>query len=607
MNTMTVLFLLFLLLKVSALLVAALVAARATRRMASAIGHRIWSITFLALVAMPLLSVTLPAVHVPMPGWTTGSISRIASSAKPASTVVQVAPIGAPSVVPAPTVQPMSSGREMPAFRLPTVRVVLLVAWAAGAAAALAALIVSLAGVRRLAASGVELDDEDWRLARNRIASRLGLRRKIRVLASSAVETPMAGGIVRFTVFVPSEATSWNAELREIVLAHEIAHLINGDPLRHLVSRIAFAFYWFHPLMWLASRRAAAVRESACDEVVLALGVRPSTYARVLLAFADVPSPRFVGAALPIAGHAFEARLMAILADSARRSSSRRALTAFPIIGIVALTLSIAAVQPSPSASRMRLPASGIQSPVQRPILRDQIRFTRVPASHTQSVRPQPRRVVDNESASRDSARNAAPMRIPPAPIDTARIHLPPVGPVSTDSPFDVLFSGIALTQQQATQAHALLDSLQAAQLTQTTNTMKRRQEVMSMHPALQAHLDSALLVLPTNATDVATLRSRLTQALPGDGLYSRLFDGIAMSSDQEAAARAAIVEFQQNTRALMPPPEPPILGIRRNPTRVMLRPASDSAVRALLSSDADRATLQSRINVVNPPPRPPN
>jgi hypothetical protein len=307
-----------------------------------------------------------------------------------------------------------------------------------------------------------------------------------------------------------------------------------------------------------------------------------------------------------MAGHAFEARLMAILADSARRSSSRRAVMPLPNIGIVAVTLSIAAVQPSPPASRMQTPASRIQSPAQLPILRNLVPITRVPASHDEHVVRAP--------ASRDSARNAAPMRMPPAPIDTPRpsdtapINLLPLGPVSTDSTFDVLFSGIALTQEQATQAHALLDSLQAAQLTQTTSIMKRLQESMPQRQALQARLDSTLLALPANAADVATLRSRLPQPLArggdlGTARYMRFFDGIALSPDQEAAARAAILKFQQDARALNPRPEPPILGIRRNPTRVVMQPPSDSAFLTLVSSDADRATLQSRISVANPPP----
>ena len=62
----------------------------------------------------------------------------------------------------------------------------------------------------------------------------------------------------------------------------------------------------------------------------------------------------------------------------------------------------------------------------------------------------------------------------------------------------------------------------------------------------------------------------------------------------------------QQDVRAVMGRPVPPILGVRRNPTRVIMRPASDSAFPALMSSDVDRAVLQSRINVANPPPSPP-
>src|SRR5262249_6851936 len=156
-------------------------------------------------------------------------------------------------------------------------------------------------------------------------------------------------------------------------------------------------------------------------------------------------------------------------------------------------------------------------------------------------------------------------------------------------------FRGISLTEDQATQAHALLLNLQAAQQAQNTTMMQRRQDALAMNPSVRAYLESALLALPTNATDVETLRPRVAQAFPGDGLYSQRFDGIAMSPDQEAAARAAIVQFQRETRPLMPRPEPPVLGIRRNPTRVVLRSPSDSAFMALVSSDADRATLLSR------------
>src|SRR5262249_43144712 len=129
-----------------------------------------------------------------------------------------------------------------------------------------------------------------------------------------------------------------------------------------------------------------------------------------------------------------------------------------------------------------------------------------------------------------------------------------PTGAVTTDSLFETLFSGISLTDDRARQARALLASLQESQLTQNTNTEKRRREVISTHPELRSHLDSVLLALPSNATDVETLRSRLSETLPGDGIYSRLFEGISLSPEREATARTATVEFQQGVRALMPP-----------------------------------------------------
>ena len=69
-----------LLLKASLLLSAALVAARLLRRAPAGVRHRLWSATFAALLALPLLAFALPAVYVPLPhGWSgvpAGSVPR---------------------------------------------------------------------------------------------------------------------------------------------------------------------------------------------------------------------------------------------------------------------------------------------------------------------------------------------------------------------------------------------------------------------------------------------------------------------------------------------------------------------------------------------------
>jgi beta-lactamase regulating signal transducer with metallopeptidase domain/predicted nucleic acid-binding Zn-ribbon protein len=248
-------------------------------------------------------------------------------------------------------------------FTLPPMRAMLVSIWVAGALAALVALAVALARVARLALSSRVLETQDWRETCTRIAEQLEFRKPVRVIASPAVITPMAGGIVRPTVFVPSNAETWDAERREIVLSHEIAHLASGDPMTKLLSHVVCALYWFHPLVWLAQREAAGDCERACDERVLSLGVRPSIYAQVLLDFADTAPARVAGAVVPIVRRSrLEARVMAILVSSPRPAVARRRL--FPALGAAALTISLAAAQPAPAA-----PGRGAQSAPEPPPL----------------------------------------------------------------------------------------------------------------------------------------------------------------------------------------------------------------------------------------------
>jgi beta-lactamase regulating signal transducer with metallopeptidase domain/predicted nucleic acid-binding Zn-ribbon protein len=352
------------LLKASVLLAVALVVARALRRAPAARRHGVWSAAFVALVALPFLALTMPALHVPVPGWAEPQVAFPMSRSDDVGAGAAVLR-GQPDVVKTTeaTSQPQGMALAAASVPLPSPRTIVWSIWIAGAAATLLALLVALVRVGRLTAGGKSLDDPDWREARSRISARLGFGRNVRVLASGAIGTPMAGGLIRPTVFVPAGAELWDAERRDIVLSHEIAHLASADPLRILVSRLACTLYWFHPLVWLAARQSATDCEQACDDAVLALGVRPSTYARVLLDFADgAPLP---SVALPMVRRArLETRLMAILDTSPRRATPRRAL--LPALAAAVLTLAVAAVQPaasSPAVSPAAVPAPATTKP----------------------------------------------------------------------------------------------------------------------------------------------------------------------------------------------------------------------------------------------------
>jgi beta-lactamase regulating signal transducer with metallopeptidase domain/predicted nucleic acid-binding Zn-ribbon protein len=367
-----------LLLKASLLLGAALAAGRALRRAPALRRHRLWSAALGAVVALPLLALALPAVRVRVPAWRAPASPIAAPPTGRIDISTPVATAGARGPAPSPAApHPANAGRgaamaAAPSPRAAVVAVVAIVAvWLAGAGASLAALLVALARVAALGASGRELDDPAWREACDRIAARLGVARRVRVLASREVMSPMAGGIVRPTVYVPASAPQWADGLRDVVLAHEIAHLASRDPLRHVVARLALTLYWFHPLAWLAARRAAAACELACDEAVLALGVRPSTYADALLHFADAAAPPRTHAALPIVRRSsLEARLVAILTppecSATRRDIRGMRSTRVPAVAAVVLTLGLAAVQPSASTAAVA-PAAAVAAAVLAP------------------------------------------------------------------------------------------------------------------------------------------------------------------------------------------------------------------------------------------------
>lgn len=71
---------------------------------------------------------------------------------------------------------------------------------------------------------------------------------------------------------------------RQLVLQHEAAHLQRGDALWSLLTELAVAALWFHPLVWLARPRLRLDQELACDERVLRQCPREEArYAQTLL------------------------------------------------------------------------------------------------------------------------------------------------------------------------------------------------------------------------------------------------------------------------------------------------------------------------------------
>ena len=272
------------------LLVVSLALQRLLRRWPATTRHRLWTLTFVLLLALPAFRLFGPSWDMPLHPDVHRS-GQVARGHEDSGAVVladpgrAATPLGSLVTVSASGAQ----GSEVPPFR-PWIRLALGL-WAAGCGTALASLGIAARRFSALVEAGQLVEDEAWLRQLDALRKRLSIRAKVRLVITEEAVTPMAGGVCRPVILLPTSVTDWSEARRHAVLAHELAHVRRRDALRQLLGRLVLAVYWFHPLGWMALHLATTRREEACDEEVLAVGTRPSDYAGHLLSLAESASP----------------------------------------------------------------------------------------------------------------------------------------------------------------------------------------------------------------------------------------------------------------------------------------------------------------------------
>ena len=324
---------------------AAWLAAKLLRGRSAAARHLVWTAASAALLALPFLSISLPALRVPVAGsfLTPGTVFETTISASPE----------APRSYPRP--QPGAAPTAQSRLWHLDWRLTLMLLWACGAAAALAQMFAASAVVWRLRRRTSQLTDPDLPA----LAQVLGIRHDVAVQVTHRGSMPMTFGLLRPAVFMPADASEWSPGRRRVVLLHELAHVRRGDIATHLLARTALSLYWWNPLAWMAWREFLKERERATDDLVLSTGARASDYAGHLLEIArTMQSPPAMGwAAVAMARTSqLEGRLLAILDSGRNRKPAGRTaalVTALLAVSIVAPLASLKAQDDS----RQALPA----------------------------------------------------------------------------------------------------------------------------------------------------------------------------------------------------------------------------------------------------------
>jgi beta-lactamase regulating signal transducer with metallopeptidase domain len=333
------------------------------RKSSSSVRHLLWAAGFTAVVALPFASLGLPRWEVAVPA----SILP----ASPQESVEEPAPargldVGEPGHETSLNMTEGSEVSEMPLrstgagsrtvswregarWDLSILPPFLFLLWWTGALFFLLRFggsMVSLAGIVRRADRA---SHPEWERTLFELADRMDLPNAPRLVESDEVTLPMTCGLLTPTIILPRTAAEWSSERLDAVLSHELAHIRRRDLVTHLLGHIGSALYWVNPLSWKAARELRAESERACDDLVLSLGMRPSTYADHLLQIATVGLPVAAPvAALPMARRGeFEERLLSILAPFGNRRRPRAWQAGSLALGVLALAVPFAVLAPA--------------------------------------------------------------------------------------------------------------------------------------------------------------------------------------------------------------------------------------------------------------------
>ncbi|MDA1247938.1 MAG: DUF1549 domain-containing protein [Planctomycetota bacterium] len=179
-------------------------------------------------------------------------------------------------------------------------------------------------------------------------ARQLEIFQSVSLLLHSDRTIPVVWGILRHRLLLPVAARQWSSEQLRSVLLHELAHIKRRDTIAQLLGQMACALYWFNPLVWFAAWRLHVERERACDDLVLANGVRASAYAEHLLNVAtrlsSSPWTRACGLAMA-RNSSLEDRLSAVLNDKRNRRSVTSAVVTVALLLGASLAIPVAMVQ----------------------------------------------------------------------------------------------------------------------------------------------------------------------------------------------------------------------------------------------------------------------
>jgi beta-lactamase regulating signal transducer with metallopeptidase domain len=205
--------------------------------------------------------------------------------------------------------------------------------------------------------------DEYWEEMLNSTIKKMGIRRKVALLESALVMSPLVVGHLKPVIFFPLGAINrLSPEEVEAILAHELAHIMRHDYLINLVVSCVESLYYFHPAMWWLTSQIKAEREHCCDDLAIEATGRPLQYAQSLVAVQEMAltAPRL---AMQFAAKEkkskFFLRVNRLIKPAANGSNVREKSLAALITALLVIVVAMSSKPIDSAAHCLPVPAAG--------------------------------------------------------------------------------------------------------------------------------------------------------------------------------------------------------------------------------------------------------
>lgn len=243
--------------------------------------HTVLLFALLKLVTPPLFRVPVDLSEIRTVPKSTAAVSWSASELTAGES------LGLPSPVAAET-WPLTDAPlpAEPRFSWSDVREGLMAVWFAGTLLMLLTALVRVVRFHRLLRQTTSPASAELSHAADCVAWQMGLRRAPRILVTSAGLSPFVWWAGRqVLVIVPDQLlTSLTESRRDLLLAHEFAHVRRRDYLVRWLECGARALFWWNPMVWWAQKQLRISEEACCDDLVIRqMSVTSFEYASTLV------------------------------------------------------------------------------------------------------------------------------------------------------------------------------------------------------------------------------------------------------------------------------------------------------------------------------------